>query len=339
MKVDYTFPPSWPQAAPPAATWARERGFDGFLTADTSHDPFLPIAAAAAAVTDMDYLTGIAVAFARSPMVTAMTAWDLSVQTGGRFLLGLGTQIKAHITRRFSMEWSSPGPRMREYIAAVRAVWNTWQTGDPLKFAGDFYQLTLMTPFFNPGPTEYGSVPVYIAGVGPYMAHLAGEVCDGYHVHPFHTITYLQEVTLPAMRAGAEAAGRSLDDVDLVSSVFVVTGRDEAEMAAMRQSVKQQIAFYASTPAYKGVLDTHGWEVQEPLNALSKRGEWTAMADVITDEIVEEVAVVAPLDELGSAVKERYGGILGRMSYYMLGDAMHGLTDDEWSALVAVTKG
>lgn len=338
MKVDYTFAPTWPGKAPAAAGWAQRVGFDGFVTADTGHEPFLPIAAAAAAAPGMEFLTGIAVAFARSPMVTAMTAWDLSVQTGGKFLLGLGSQIKPHITRRFSMEWSSPGPRMREYIAALRAIWNTWQNGEPLRFQGDFYQLTLMTPFFNPGPTEWGTVPIYIAGVGPYMAQLAGEVCDGYHVHPFHTLKYLQEVTIPAMQEGAGRANRSLEDVEMASGVFVVTGRTEKEMAAMRAAVKQQIAFYASTPAYELVLDTHGWDVHEQLNAMSKRGEWAAMADVITDDIVEEVAVVAPIDELGGAVRKKYDGVLGRMSYYVLGDLMTGLADEDWAALVASTQ-
>ncbi|MDH3499380.1 MAG: TIGR03617 family F420-dependent LLM class oxidoreductase [Acidimicrobiia bacterium] len=338
MKIDYVFAPTWPSAAAEEAARAQRLGFDGFFTADTGHEPFLPIAAAAGRVPDLDFGTAIAVAFARSPMVTAMTAWDLSMLARGRFLLGLGTQIKPHITRRFSMEWSSPGPRLREYIHAIRAIWNTWQSGAPLRFKGDYYEFTLMTPFFNPGPSEYGDVPVYIAGVGPYMARLAGEICDGYHVHPFHTVTYLREVTLPAMQAGADGAGRDLASVERASLVFVVTGRSSAEMDAMRTAVKQQIAFYASTPAYRPVLDVHGWDIQETLNAMSKRGEWAAMGDVITDDMVDEFAVVAPLDELGPAIKERYDGLLDRVGYYSLGDVMAGISDDTWAELVASTK-
>jgi len=339
VKIDFYLPPGPLSQTAELAAWARRSGFDGLFTADTGHEPFLPIVQAVAAAPDMDYGTAIAVAFARSPMVVAQTAWDLAELSGGRFLLGLGSQIKPHIERRFSMPWSAAGPRMREYIAALRAIWATWQEGVPLRFKGDHYAFTLMTPFFDPGPIKHPDVPVYIAGVGPYMAALAGEVCDGYHVHPFHSVKYLEEVTFPAMDEGAASAGRDRSAVDIVSTVFVVTGRDEEEMASMRSLVKQQISFYASTPAYRGMLEVHDWDFGPELTAMSKRGEWASMADVIPDEAVAEVAVEAPLDELGAAVRARYHGILDRMGFYAIGTMMGALDEDGWAELVASTRG
>lgn len=338
MKVDYYLPAGSIAQAGPAAARAQRLGFDGVFSADTGHEPFLPLVAAAQAAPGMDLGTAIAVAFARSPMTVAMTAWDLADLTGGRFLLGLGTQIRAHITRRFSMPWDSPGPKMREFIHALKAVWNTFQTGERLDFRGDHYSLTLMTPFFNPGPIQHPDVPLYIAGVGPYMSKLAGEVCDGFHAHPFHTVRYLEEVVRPNIAAGAASAGRSPGDVTMVSVVFVVTGRDEAEMAAMRQTVKQQVSFYASTPAYRGVLETHGWDFGDTLTAMSKRGEWQRMADVIPDEVVDEVAVVAPIDQLGAAIRDRYGDRVQRVGYYTLDDGPSATDDETWAAVVADTK-
>jgi probable F420-dependent oxidoreductase len=338
MKVDYYLPSTSLRDVGDAAERAQRLGYDGVFSADTAHEPFLPIVVAAERAPGLDFGTSIAVAFARSPMVVASTAWDLADLTGGRFLLGLGTQIRAHITRRFSMPWDSPGPRMREFIHAMKAVWNTWQTGEKLSFNGDHYSLTLMTPFFNPGPMEHHDIPVYIAGVGPYMSRLAGEVCDGFHAHPFHTVKYLNDVVLPNMAEGAALAGRSVDDVEMVSVVFVVTGETEAEMDEMRRDVKQQIAFYASTPAYRGVLDTHGWDFGDTLTAMSKRGEWATMADVVPDEVVDEVAVVAPLGELGAAVHARYDGLLDRLGFYTLGSSGIDLTDDQWATLIAACK-
>ena len=334
MKVDYYLPEVKLDQVADRAAWAQRIGFDGLFTADTSHNPFFPVAASAAAAPDLDYGTAIAVAFARSPMVVAQASWDLAHLTGGRFLLGLGTQIKPHIERRFSMPWGSPVMRLAEYIEALRAIWNTWQNREPLRFKGVFYSFTLMTPFFDPGPIEHPDVPVYIAGVGPLMARLAGEMCDGYHVHPFHSPRYLREVTLPAMQKGAEAEWRTLEDVEITSTVFAVTGRDEAEMAEMRRGIKQQMAFYASTPAYAGMLECHGWDFGPTLTAMSKRGEWSEMADVIPDEAVSEVAVEAPLEELGAAVRARYRGLLDRAGLYPFGANLENMTDDQWSAVV-----
>ncbi len=339
MKVDYYLPPGAGIAGvADQAARAERLGYDGLFSADTSHDPFLPLLLAAEATERLDLGTAIAVAFARSPMTVAQTAWDLAAASDGRLLLGLGTQIRAHVTRRFSMPWHRPGPQMREYIAALRAIWDNWQNGTPLRFKGDYYQFTLMTPFFNPGPIAHPDVPVYIAGVGPYMARLAGEVCRGFHVHPFHTLRYLDEVVLPEMRAGADATGRSLDDVERVSTVFIVSGRDEAEVASMMAATKLQIAFYASTPAYSGVLELHGWDFGPTLTAMSKRGEWGQMGSIIPDEVVEEVGIVAPVDEIGPRLRERYGDRVQRVGFYT--PAPLPVADDAgWAALVAATQG
>lgn len=337
MKVDTFATVASPSDAVAFAADAARLGFDGVFTAEANHDPFLPIAAAAATTRSIDYGTAIAVAFARSPMVTAMTAWDLTRATGGRFILGLGTQIKAHITRRFSMEWSEPGPRLREYVEAVRAIWVRWQDGEPLRFEGRFYRHTLTAPFFEPGPLDTGPPPVYIAGVGPYMAKVAGQVCDGLHIHPFHTVRYLDQVVLPSVTAGAAERGRSADDVTLAAPVMVATGRTDDEIAANRRAVARQIAFYASTPAYKRVLDLHGWDIGPQLTRLSIRGEWDAMADVVTDDVVDTVAVCAPVDELGARIRQRYGDRLGRVSLYTL-DRPLPLDDDDWVALIATLR-
>ncbi len=339
MKVDYYLPPGAGIAGvADQAARAERLGYDGLFSADTSHDPFLPLLLAAEATERLDLGTAIAVAFARSPMTVAQTAWDLAAASDGRLLLGLGTQIRAHVTRRFSMPWHRPGPQMREYIAALRAIWDNWQNGTPLRFKGDYYQFTLMTPFFNPGPIAHPDVPVYIAGVGPYMARLAGEVCQGFHVHPFHTLRYLDEVVLPEMRAGADTTGRSLDDVERVSTVFIVSGRDEAEVASMMAATKLQIAFYASTPAYSGVLELHGWDFGPTLTAMSKRGEWGQMGSIIPDEVVEEVGIVAPVDEIGPRLRERYGDRVQRVGFYT--PAPLPVADDAgWAALVAATQG
>ncbi len=325
------------------AVWAESLGFDGLFTAETGHDPFLPIAVAAGQTTSIDLGTAIAVAFARSPMTVAYTAWDLAEASGGRFLLGLGTQIKAHIVRRFQMPWSSPAPRMREYIAALRAIWSSWQTGGRLAFAGDFYEFNLMTPFFSPSPMSYSEIPIYVAGVGDYMCQVAGEVANGFHIHPFHTLRYLNEVVGPNMAKGAARAGRTADEVELATGALVITGRTEEELAASRIATKIQIAFYASTPAYRGVLDLHGWDFGTDLTAMSRRGEWMEMGNVIPDEVVDELAVTAPLDSLGEALRDKYEGRLDRVGFYFSTipgqPPLIDLTDEEWASLLAGVRG
>ncbi|MCY4620557.1 MAG: TIGR03617 family F420-dependent LLM class oxidoreductase [bacterium] len=339
MKIDYYLEDSPLGVVAARAARARTIGFDGIFTADIAHDPFLRVMAAASAAPDIEVGTSVAVAFARSPMVVAQTAWDLASFTGGRFLLGLGTQVKPHIERRFSMSWGRPVGRMAEFIGALRAIWASWQNGTPLRFRGEHYSFTLMTPFFDPGPIAHAEVPVHIAGVGPRMSRLAGEMCDGYHVHPFHTVRYLREVTLPAMGDGAGAAGRSIDQVELVSSVMVVTGRDESQIEVARQGIRQQIAFYASTPAYRRVLDAHGWDFGPALAALARRGRWERMVDLIPDEVVAEVAVEAPVDRLGSAIRARYEGVVDRVGCYPAGGVLTSITDEEWDTILAQVRG
>lgn len=322
MKVDFYYPPSPPEGASEAARQAQEMGYDGFFTAETQHDPFLPLALAGQAAPELELGTAIAVAFPRSPMVTAMTAWDLARLSKGKFLLGLGTQVRGHITRRFSTEWGSPGPRLKDYIESMRAIWDTWQNAAPLEHEGEFYQFSLMTPFFNPGPIPHPGIPVYIAGVGPYLSRLAGEVCEGFHVHPFHTTRYLDAVVLPNMEEGAAEAGRSLDDVERVTTVFVMTGRDDSEVEQSKAAVRQQVSFYASTPSYRPVLEASGWDFGEKLTALSKRGKWDEMTDVVPDEALEEVGVMAKVGDLGKAIRDRYGDRVQRVGLYSLGSVL-----------------
>ncbi len=295
-------------------------GYDGLWTAETSHDPFLPHMLIAEHTERISMGTGIAVAFARSPMTTATTAHDLQVLSKGRFLLGLGSQIKPHIERRFSMPWSHPAPRMREYVQAMRAVWAAWNDGEKLDFRGDFYQHTLMTPFFTPEPSPWGPPKVYLAAVGEHMTRAAGEVCDGLQPHGFTTARYLREVTLPIVREGLAKSGRKPADFSVGFGGFVVTGRTEEEMAAAARGTKAQIAFYGSTPAYRGVLDLHGWgELHVALNRLSKSSDedkWQKMGELVDDEVLDAFAVTAEPDRLGAAVLERWGDSVDRFSFY-----------------------
>ncbi len=336
VKIDFYLPPASLETAGETAAWAERLGFSGVFTAETSHDPFLPLARAAQTTRRCDLGTAIAVAFARSPTVTAHLAWDLAASSRGRFLLGLGTQVRAHVTRRFGMPWGRPAARLREYILAVRAVWESWQTGAPLRFPGEHYQLSLMTPFFSPGPIDHPEIPVYIAGVGPYLGRLAGELCQGFHVHPFHTVRYLDEVTLPAISAGAEAAGRSLSEVERAATVFTVTGHTDEEMAATAREARRQIAFYASTPSYAAVLDLHGWDFGPTLTALSKQGRWEEMGQVVPNEVLPEVAVVAPIGELGARLRERYGDRIQRAGLYLGGFQPR---DEDWAEVIAAATG
>jgi probable F420-dependent oxidoreductase len=317
MKFDATIMLASLKNVPAVAQAIEGFGFDGLWTAETAHNPFLPLALAATSTSRISLGTAIAVAFPRSPMVTAQIAWDLAEQSNGRFILGLGTQIKPHITKRFSAVWDSPGPRLREYILALRAIWETFQANAPLRFKGEFYTFTLMTPFFTPGPISAPNIPIYIAGVNPYLCQLAGELCQGFHVHPLHTARYIREAIIPHIEQGTAKAGRSRSDVALTCSVFVVTGANAQEIEAAKAPVKMQIAFYASTPTYQTVLELHGWQgVTAELNDLSKQGRWAEMGERITDEMLDELAVVAPHDQLARRVRERYEGLLDRVGYY-----------------------
>jgi probable F420-dependent oxidoreductase len=317
MRVDGTVMTARPEEMPSAARELEELGYDGVFTAETSHDPFLPITLAALETERIELGTGIAVAFARNPMSTAVIANDLQLYTEGRFILGLGSQIKPHIEKRFSMEWSHPADRMREFILAIRAIWATWNEGEKLDFRGDYYRHTLMTPFFNPGPNPYGTPKVFLAAVGERMTEVAGEAADGILLHGFTTERYVREVTLPALERGWARAGKQRGDFELSGPMFVVTGTNDEEYEAARRGTKQQIAFYGSTPAYRGVLELHGWgDLQGELNRLSKQGDWVQMGELVDDEVLATFAVTGEPEEIPAKLLERYGDIVDRVSFY-----------------------
>lgn len=317
MQFDVTVFPKDLNKAGAIARQVEEYGFSGLWTAETSHNPFLPLTHCALATSRINLGTAIAVAFPRSPMVTAGLAWDLAEQSKGRFILGLGTQVKAHITKRFSTEWRAPVPRLREYIESLRAIWHSWQTGETLRYTGEHYRFTLMTPFFAPDPMPYSDIPIYIAGVNERLCRLAGELCQGFHVHPFHTARYLKELVIPNIEAGAARAGRTRADVKLTCALFVVTGHNVEEMRNNAIMTKSQIAFYASTPSYSTVLKMHGWnDLSDRLGRLIRENRWSDMWQEISDEMLDQIAVVAPSDELPYKLKERYAGLLDRVGYY-----------------------
>jgi probable F420-dependent oxidoreductase len=297
---------------------AEKIGYGCLWTSETQHDPFLPLAVAGTATTSIKLGTSIAVAFPRSPMVLAYTAWDIQRASQGRFILGLGSQVRAHNERRFSVKFESPGPKLREVVLALRAIWECWQKATPLRFRGEFYHLDLMTPFFNPGPIDHPNIPVFIAGVNQYMCRMAGEVCDGLHVHPFHTAKYLREYVRPAVEQGLAASGRAGQDFTYATAAFVVIGETEVERAKNREAVRQQVAFYASTRTYAPVLEAHGWEGIGPeLHHKSLEGDWQGMARLITDEMLADIAVTGTRDDIGRKLRERYEGLLDRISLYL----------------------
>ncbi len=288
-------------------------GYNGAVTAETSHDPFFPLLLAAQETQAIELTTSIAVAFSRTPMNLANIGHDLNSFSKGRFILGLGSQIRPHITKRFSMPWSKPAARMREFISAMRAIWACWHEGQPLQFDGDFYTHSLMTPVFTPLDTQYGAPKVFLAAVGPLMTEVAGEVADGVIIHAFTTEKYLREVTLPAVEKGLAKAGRDRSDFEVSYPGFVVTGNTEEAFETNKQAVKKQIAFYGSTPAYAPVLGIHGWgDLQPELNGLSKQGRWDDMADLITDDILSEFAVVGEPEAAVDLFKSRYGSLVDR---------------------------
>lgn len=313
-------------------------GFDGLWTNETKHDAFLPLAIAADATESVELGTSVAIAFSRSPMEVAQTAWDLQDLSGGRFVLGLGTQVKAHVTRRFSMPWDKPVARLREYVLALRAIWQCFQTEGPLSFEGEFYRHTLMTPFFNPGPIDRPEIPVYVAGVNTGLARMTGELCDGFHVHPFHSPEYVRRVVEPAIAEGTARAGRDPKEIALATSAFVVTGSDGEETAKQREAVRQQLSFYASTPTYRTVMEVHGWEgAADELSGLAREKKWREMPARITDEMLDAFAVEAAPDEVGPALKERYEGLIDRVALYI--PFVPGERDDFWRAVVGSVRG
>ncbi len=292
-----------------------EMGYSGIMTAETAHDPFFPLLVAAQNTSRIELMTSIAVAFARTPMVLANIGHDLNAYSKGRFVLGLGSQIRPHITKRFSMPWSSPAARMREFVLAMRAIWGSWHDGKPLEFTGKFYTHTLMTPFFTPTDCDYGAPKVFLAAVGPKMTEVAGEVADGMIAHAFTTESYLRNTTIPALERGFAKAGKSRADFEISYPVFVVTGQTEEELATAKVATAKQIAFYGSTPAYKPVLDSIGaGELQGDLNKMSKQGRWDEMGTLIGEDMIKEFAVIGEPHQIPAQIKSRYGDIIDRTS-------------------------
>ncbi len=337
MKVDGGIGTDLAQAGA-AAREAEEAGYSGIWTAETSHDPFFPLLLAAEHTEQVELGTSIAVAFARNPMLLANIGWDLQAFSKGRFILGLGSQIKPHITKRFSMPWSHPAARMREMILAIRAIWDCWLNGTKLDFRGEFYTHTLMTPFFTPSASDladFGPPKIFLAGVGELMTEVAGEVCDGFICHGFTTERYLRDVSIPALARGRAKAGKTMDGFEIVGPSFVVTGTNEAELAAAADGTRQQIAFYGSTPAYRPVLELHGWGgLQDELNALSKQGKWVEMGRLIDDEILNTFAVVGEPEQIAPELHRRYGDVIQRISFY----APYRSDPDRWRKVLADLK-
>ena len=301
-------------AAADAAT-AEAAGYDGLFTGELNGDPFLPLVPAAAATTRLTIGTGIAVAFARSPMALAYTAHDLQRASGGRFVLGLGSQVKAHIERRFSMPWGRPAPQMREFVLSLRAAWSSWADGHPLDFEGEYYRHTLMPPQFVPVLHDFGPPPVYIAGVGDAMTRIAGEVAEGFLCHAFTTERWIREHSLPALVEGRRRSGQSMDGFTVKAAIFLATGTDE-QIEAEVGTIRQQLAFYASTPAYRPILELHGWgDMGVELTRLSKAGRWNEMPLLITDEVLETFAIVAPVNQVPQILNRRLGDVVDRVSF------------------------
>jgi probable F420-dependent oxidoreductase len=316
MLIDQSLIGDMSLAAAAAAHHAEEVGFDGVWATESVTDAFLQSLAAIMETERVQIGTAIAVAFARNPMNVAYNAWDLAAASDGRFVLGLGTQIKAHIERRFSMPWSQPTARMADFVRALRAIWHSWSTGERLNYEGEFYRHTLMSPVFTPAHHDH-AIPIAIAAVGPQMTRVAGEVCDGAILHGMANAAYLDEVTLPALQEGLDASGRTREDVFLSCPVFLIMGDDEPTIEEMRAKTREQYAFYASTPAYRPCLDVIGYgDLQPELQELSRRGEWQEMGRMIGDDLLAEVAIEGTPEDMPRLVTERFGGRLDRVSSY-----------------------
>lgn len=331
MKLDAELLVDSPDQVAPLSRKAEELGFGCVWVNETKHDPFIQLALAAAATRTISLGTSIALAFTRSPVTMAYTAWGLQGLSRGRFILGLGTQVKGHIERRFGMKWESPVPKMKETVLVMRAVWRTWHTGEKLDFEGRFFKVDLMTPFFSPNRIDRPDVPVYIAGVNQRMCGLAGEVGDGLQVHPLHTVRYLEEKTLPAVESGLKRASRRREDFTVAASVFAAPGDKREEVEAVKELYRSQLAFYASTRTYRPVMELHGWgDVCDRLHELSLRGEWASMAEEISDDILSEFVVEGSWDGIGAAVEKKYRTTVDRVRLYLPFDG-----EDPWMRLVA----
>jgi probable F420-dependent oxidoreductase len=293
-----------------------ELGVNAVSVGETQHNPFLPLVLVAEHTREMEFATSVAIAFPRVPHITANLAWDLSRYSGGRFVLGLGTQVKGHNERRFSVPWAPPGPHLRDYINCMRAIWDSWQLGTKPDYEGEYYQYKLTSPFFNPGPIEHPDIKVIVSAVNPFNARLAGEVCDGIAIHGFSTFTYIRDVLIPAVHEGARRAHKDPRDLKISGGGFVVTGRNEAEVAAAREYTRRQISFYGSTRSYSRVMRTHGWDDDAAhLHRLSIDGKWDEMVGVVTDEMMEEFCVIGTWEELPAKVRAKYAGINTQISF------------------------
>ena len=314
MKVDAHMTPDWHQI-PDHVKKLEEQGYDGVGTAEMNHDPFMPLLLAAEHTRKIELHTGIAVAFARSPMILANLGHDLNAYSQGRFTMGLGSQIRPHITKRFNMQWGAPAAQMKELIMAMRAIWANWYSDEPLRFEGKYYSHTLMTPAFTPENKQEGAPKVTLAAVGPVMTEVAGEVADGLIIHPFSNEKYIREVTLPAVERGLKKAGRRREGFEISYSPFIISGQDEVTFEKEKAAAKNRIAFYGSTPAYKNVLGVHGWgEMQVELNGMSKQGKWQEMGELITDEMLNTFAVMEEPGKVVGEIKSRFGDIVDRTS-------------------------
>ena len=331
MKIDAEVAVGEPAEAAALARSAERFGFDCFWVNETKHDPFVQIAIAAGTTERIALGTSIAVAFSRSPTTLAYTAWDLQNLSKGRMVLGLGSQVKGHIERRFGMKWEAPAPKMRDEIAAIRAVWKSWQEGTKLNFEGKYFHLDLMSPFFSPGAIGNPRIPVYVAGVNAGMCKVAGEAADGLHVHPLHTVRYLKEVINPALGAGAARAGRKRNEIAVAASVFAAVGDSSEEIRSIRDVYREQIAFYASTKSYRRVMELHGWEdVADTLRELSIKGDWKRMPSEVPEDLLEEFVVEGSWKDIGRLMAARYGGQVDRVRLYLPFDG-----DEKWRTLVS----
>lgn len=315
MKIDASMLVANPMDARELGQELESSGFDGLYTFEGPHDPFLPLAMAASHTERVELITAIAVAFSRNPMTLANLGYDMQLLSGGRFILGLGTQIRPHIEKRFSMTWSKPASRMREMVQAIRAIWDAWEGNSKLDFRGEFYTHTLMNPNFNPGPHPCGLPKIYVAGFGEKMVQVCGEVGDGFLVHPLNTRKFLLDYSLPALQRGLDLAGRSRDDYDVSVQCLTAIGETEEQLEQAKTMVRHMIGFYGSTPAYRPALDAEGLgELQPRLNTLSKEGDWVGMAELVTDEVLETIAITGTPDDVARKLVERYGDIAQRIS-------------------------
>jgi probable F420-dependent oxidoreductase len=335
MKVDGGMLVDDPAEAGPLARRLEEAGYDGGFSFEGRHDPFLPLAVAAQQTERLELMTAIAIGFARNPMTLANLSYDMQLLSKGRFVLGLGSQIRPHIERRYSMTWSRPAVRMREMVLAIRAIWDCWQHGSKLDFRGELYAHTLMTPVFDPGPNPYGPPRIFCAGVGPRMTEVVGEVADGFFVHPFHTVDFLRSSSLPCIEKGLSRAGRKRESFEIAAQVILATGNSEEELLAARNGARAQLSFYGSTPAYRPVLDHLGrGELQTELHRLSKQGRWLEMAGLVDDDLLERIAVVGTRDRIPGLLTERYGGLVDRLSLI----APFAPDETLWADVVAAVK-